>query len=123
MRKTILGLLLGLGLFAQSPNPPAGIIVVNTTITATGGTLKCTINPLNAAVAGAPFTQISMNCSDGTPQVFFGIATPQVGAGTGVTMAINSPGGNAVTAIISQPVAGTINWAVSANGVTKNGNF
>lgn len=121
MKKTVLGLLLGMGLFAQTP--PAGIIVVNTTITATAGTLKCTINPLAVPVQGNPFTQISMNCSDGTPQVFFGIATPQVGAGTGITMAVNSPNGNAITAIISEPVAGTINWQVSANGVSKNGNF
>jgi hypothetical protein len=100
-----------------------GVVVVNTTITATAGTgstaVVCVITPL----APAPFTQVENTCSVNSVTFLTATVTPIPGGTNGVTFQANA-NSNAVTSVFTQSVAtNPITWSVAANGVTKTGTF
>jgi hypothetical protein len=102
-------------LFSQA----TGVVTVTSNVTATAGTgtsaVTCVFsNPSPPAVRTL--------CSVGGATVLTQDATPAVGATTGAIGSFANAT-NTVTWQIQQPTAGSITWAVAANGVSRSGSF
>lgn len=107
--------LLALPLMAQTP----GAINKTTisTISASAGTVSCTFTSQSPALP----TGVSVSCKAGAAGLDQTSVVP-VGNTSGIVGSFHS-GSDAVTWMLTQPVAGSVSWEIAANGTSQKGTF
>ena len=113
MRKTILVLLLGLGItLAQTPPQ---------VVKSTRGNLVCTLTNMKPTVT-APRDQVFISCSSGGQQVISAFIIPEPVVGRAVTFDIHTANNDAMTVLLGWNGT-TVTWQFAANGTLGQGIF